>query len=1224
MASVGASGEESRRERVTLSVETHTRAEALSPRQEDWREGVLSLRVVDPGRLVVKAGAEVIAAGALGWGEDQRLRVDPLEPWPPTALPRVVNREPGREEVEVHVPAKAGAGELLTLIYEWDWKHEGKPALVRTWHLPPLEDELFELEDTPEGEADTLAFLSPKEAPLPVQVDPKRPELLWVPAQASREELASRLFGDASAVGAFDFEPRAALPDAEGGLRACVRVRHPSALVPELLAAMRGALEAQLEADGAWSRSQLTAKSLDRAGAAALVERSLRWSQRSDILDGSGQSYFDRYLEALAPWRNEPPRWNLGDTRAQDWHFLGEASEPLRKAIALRSRRWKTSYTVTDGSPVLAPGDVVGRYYFPDGASVQVHLQVLLTTESSLERAELRVRNLPRGGPRVILPGQDGRWRGYSADFRRVAGAPEPLEHPDGDFYWYYPGTLFIRPGDWREGMGSGTDKLKALRREILEAALAAATPEEPQSLYGLEHDVLSLLTQEERLGLFDTLLTRPEATSGLEEDAVHLLRRVVLVTPAREFPALERRLTSGEVLDKLLGGNEPAKVLLGRAFTQKALASFPLVLEPLDSLPTFHLGREGETTHLLNVSAGLVSTTLVAPEEWNPGQGVCLEAEPALPGEVVGAARRMALSFQPVRQRFQVRYFSSMEEGPRSRALHPLEWVRVEVHGQEPRTHLMTAMELALLASLPDTSLLWSAVGRIGEMHMAYGAVSALVRASLLSGVTAAATEGGTVAAVQRTAVGQFIGRMSLVTSLAVVDTYRDELSRTPEGRAFLAVHDVALLALAGRDISKLATSGIWRELAHRGGLLLSQSGARASAGLRESVESIRALAKTLERMLVEGKAIATPDGLRFSLPGDAEAFKQAFFAIRGEMAAARALGGIRGAGLMAQEAEKTLEALKLLAAESQEMARAYNAVAMRAAALPADRAQAYLAAVEELRASARGNVKPALTELLRRSGARSLGNPLAFLKDAEWLVGHPELEAEAVTELARKACTGSVDLGWLRSTGLTLEDLNFMARNKMTPWKDFQKAAAEPGDSRLQRRVRERLRGIAAEMLTENNVQRLFPGFRLTGRQVRMKEGHIIDNVLTAMTGSRLQHGVEVKGWNEARWRKALDAWLARQDGTKPNKQQEGLVKQIQHLLDQLADAAKAPRGKPFLIITDKLSGPTMFKLSKFLQENARGTKLIQLEEAQILEKTKQLRAALKLPEVLSGGAP
>jgi hypothetical protein len=1220
---MNAAGGEPRKERVTLSVDTRPREEAHSPSLEVWREeGALSLRVVHPGRLVVKAGEEVLAAGALGWGEDQRLRVDPLEGYPPEALPRVVNHEPGQEEVEVHVPTEAGAGEQLTLTYEWEWKHAGKPALVRTWYLSPGEDEIppewledeqleTEREDSPEDEADTGDF--PSEAPLPAQVDPARPELLWVAGYASREEMASRLFGDGAAVDAFDIEPLAAPPDAEGGPRVCVRVRHPPALVPELLTAMRGALEAQLEADVAWSRSQLSAASLDRARAAALVERGLRWAQRSDIPDGAGRSYFDRYLEALGPWRDE------------DWHFLGEDAEPLRKAMALRSKRFKASYGVTDGSPVLAPGSVVGRFYFSDGSSVQVRTLLPLTEETSLEHAELRLRNAPRGSPRVLIPGEDGRWRGYSAEFNTVAGAPEPLEHPEGNAYWYYPGTLLIRPGDWRPGLGGGTGELAALRRELLQTALATATPQALQPLVALDYDVLSLLTPEERLGVFNTVLTGPALTSDMREEAVHLLARVLLSTPDREFPPLERKLTSSGALETLLGGNAPdSKVLLGQAFTQKALASFPLRLDSLDTLPGFHLGREGETTHLLNVPSGLVSTVLVAPRAWEARQGVRLGAEPALPGEAAGPSERMALYFQPVRQRFQARYLSSVEEAPRSRALHPLEWVRVEVHGPQPRTHLMTAMELALLASSPDSTLLWSTVGRISEVHMVYGAVSALARAPLLTGGAATAAQGGTLVAARGAAVGQFVGRMSLVTSLAVVDTYRDELSRTPEGRAFLAVHDVAMLALAGRDMSKLATSGIGHELVHRGGLALSASGARASSGLRESVESLQALVKTLERMLAGGKAVATPEGLRFSLPGGAEAFKQAFFAIRGEMAAARALGGIRGAGLAVQEAKKTLEALKVLAAESRELALAYNAVARRAAALPADKAQAYLAAVETLRASARGNVKPLLPGLLHRSGAPSLEDPLSFLMDAGWLVGHPKLEAAAMAELAEKACRGRVDLGWLRSVGLTTEELNFMARNEKTAWRLFQQAAAEPWNLTAQLRAREQLRGLAVEMLTEHHARKLFPGFRLTGRQVKMTEGHIIDNVLTATRGPRLQHGVEVKGWNDNRWRKVLDAWLARQGGTTLNEKQEALVKQLQHLLDQLADAAKAPRGKPFLVSTDGLSGPTKAKLEAFLLRNARGTPLIHIEEAKILEKTKQLRAALKLPEDLSGGAP
>ncbi|MFE8605652.1 hypothetical protein [Archangium violaceum] len=1032
-----------------------------------------------------------------------RLRVDPIKGHPPTPLPRVVSREPDREEVEVDVPEGIGAGAMLTLTYEWSWDYRDAPALVRTWRLPAmedipqvwLEDEQVEMEQESmqEDEVDSaLTFLSPQRAPLSVQVDPERPELLWVPAYASREELASRLFGDASAVGAFDFEPRPAPPNAEGGPRQCVRVRHPPALQPELLAQVRDALDERLKTDDTWSRAWLSAESLGRPGAEVLMERGLRWSQRSEIPDGSGQSYFDSCLQTLAPWRDAKPRRLLGDTLAQDWHFLGEASEPLQKAIALRSRRWKTSYTVTDGSPVFSPGDVVGRFYFPDGSSVQVQVQALLLNERSQERAEIRLRNLPRSGPRIIIAGDDGRWRGYSVDFRLAAGAPEPLEHPAGDFYWYYPGTLFIGPNDWRLGIEGGTGELAALRRTLLASALATATPDAPEPLLGLDYDVLSLLTRDERLGVFDTVLENSALTTDdLEEDAAQLLGRVVLSMPAEEFPSLERKLTSGAALEKLLGSNATHKVLLGQAFTQKALASFPLVLGSLDDLPTFDLGREGETTYLLNVSSGLVPTNLVAAETWDVKKGVSLETEPALPQEAAGASQRMALYFEPVKHSFQARYLSSTEPGKRSRAVHPLEWVRVEVHGPEPRTQLMTAMELALHASLPDEELAWAAFGRVVEMYMFHHAVSALTRAPLPTGVPTTTVEGGTLAAARQAAVREFIGRMSLVTTLAVVDSYRDELSRTTEGRAFLAVHDLAMVALAGRDIYKLATSGMGRELVHRGRLALSAAGARASSGLRESVESVQALVKTLERMLAEGKAVSTPDGLRFSHPGGAEAFKQAFFAIRGEMAAARALGGIRSAGLVAQEAEKTLEALKLLATEGQEMALAYGAVARRAASLPADKAQAYLAAVESLRSSARGAAKTTLPGLLRRSGAPSLKDPLAFMKEAEWLVSHPELDAEAVAALATKACKGSVDLGWLRSTGLALDDLNDMAGDKRTPWRLFQQAAAEPGNLAKQLQAREQLRGIAAELLTERNAQKLFQGFRLTGRQVPLEGG-------------------------------------------------------------------------------------------------------------------------------------
>ncbi len=139
-ASLGVASGELKLERVTLSVKEPRQQASMQVvrRGVAW---VLPLRVVEPGRLVVKAGDQVLAKCFLGWGEDERLRVGPLTADSPLALPRVVNRRAGAEEVEVLIPVELGAGTLLTLRYEWEWKHRGKPALVRTWPLQPLPEE---------------------------------------------------------------------------------------------------------------------------------------------------------------------------------------------------------------------------------------------------------------------------------------------------------------------------------------------------------------------------------------------------------------------------------------------------------------------------------------------------------------------------------------------------------------------------------------------------------------------------------------------------------------------------------------------------------------------------------------------------------------------------------------------------------------------------------------------------------------------------------------------------------------------------------------------------------------------------------------------------------------------------------------------------------------------------------------------------------------------------
>jgi hypothetical protein len=1154
-AGLSAAGGEHRLERVTLSID-QPRQEARAEVVHGGVPSVLPLRVVEPGRLVVRAGEQVLAECFLWWGEDERLRVTPEPPDSFVSLPRVVNHAAGHEEVEVDIPAELGAGTLLTLTYEWEWRYRGQPAMVRTWPLQPPPDD--------EPSAADLAF--ERDFPLPEPALPE-PEPANPPDEAEDE---------------WEWETSA------------------------MLEAMPLDLEAQLEADVAWARVKREQKRLGEEDRVALAEMSLRWSQRSEEADAGGQSYFDRYLALLFP----------PDTRP-DWRFLGSEAEKLERATALRSKRWK--------APQLAPWHVIGRCYFTSQgkrSSIPMRAGRTLVEESSLERAEIRVRNLPgSAGARAVVPGPDGRFRGYHVDytFQRAAG---PFDDPETRCYWYPPGTVFIRPGDWRPEAGGGTGELADLRRSILAGALAEATPAKLETLLGLDHDVLSLLTAEQRLKVVDTVLASPAFAATASEDAVGLLGRVVASTPVDVFAPLERRLTASADLRTLLARNAPGLTVLGQAFTEKALSAYPLWLGSLESLPTFHLGREDQTTHLLDVLVDDVSTTLVPWEKWRPEQGVPLGAEPALPGEEAGPARRPALRFRPVRQKFVKRFISTSERDGPGQPLHPLELVRVELHGPQPRTRIMTAMELALLASIPDTSLIWAAVGRISEMHIAYGGVSALAKAPALAGGAAAAT------AARQAAVRTFLGRTALVAGMAVVDTYRDELSRTQEGRGFLAVHDLAMVALASRDIYKLATSGILGEWGLRGAQVLGRLGSRAAAGLREPVESAQALARAVERMLAEGKATVTPEGLRFTAPGGAETLQHIYFSVRAEMAAQRAIAGLRTAGLGAQEAERALSILKGLAAESQELARASVAVARRAAELPAERARAYLVAVESLSTSARPAAKPALAEVLRGSGATGLAEPAKYLKDAEWLVRHPKLAPEALSVLARKASMGKVDLEWLSSTTLTADDLNFLAKDKNTPWELFKQAAQEPGNRTVQMRARARLRGIAGELVAGRSTHRLFPGYRLTGRQVAVEGGTIIDFELVAADGS-VRHAVEVKGWTNATWRQALDAWdAARSDPTKLDAHQRLLVKQLRNAIKQLNNAAKGSRGPPILICSDKLKGAAKRGLERLLSDEAPSTQLRHIEEVDMLATTRRLRAAFKLPEELpgevGGGAP
>jgi hypothetical protein len=1197
-----AAGESPSLARVRLEAEAPARVESVG---EIRAGGVLRLRLVESGRLEVRVGRQVVVDCYVMWGEAGRMMFEDLA-WRPRLLPRVVSGEPGSEEVEVVLPEEVESGEEEIVVrYEWGWKHRETPPLERRWRLVmgeeqgrqqawarafeeefPLGEEAqaeAEVEAEPEQGREQPEWPGGAEEALRPRVETSQPEVLRVWAQASRAEIAEQLFGEPGAVNAFDYEACKAPEESEGLMYACVRVRQVEALRPPLRAEVRQALEVLLEEEKAWLLTWLPAE----WEVLALAERSLTWAQRSEVRDEQGRSYFDRYLALIADKRLER------EEGVWEWDFLAGATEQLKKAVALRAEQWKTGYQVTDGVPRLRPGDVVGRCYANLGVpakrtSLAVRVLKLLVEEGSAVRAELWLRNGPWRGWRVLVPGEDGLWRGYAVDLANLT-EQDPLEQTGTRLYGYYKGTLFIRPGEWRPGVEGRGDEEEGLRQVLLDKALAAATAEEPEALLGLDHEVLGLLTAEQRQELLERVLSGPALTSAVAQEVVELLVRVVVSTPDEDFAALEHALTRPEVLNRLLSLEGPQQALLGQAFTLKALTVAPLPLESLETLPSFHLGRQGEESHLLNVPL-----------------------EEAEGGETL-------LRFRPVRQRFEARYLSSNEEGPTSRALRAREWVRVELHGPKPQARVVTALELALRASDLESGLIWAAVGRLSEMYVVYGGVSGLARAPLAG--AGAAVEGTTAAAARQAAVKALAGRVGLVAMLATVDSYREELSRTEAGRNFLAVHDLALLGLAVRDVGKLVTSGVLRELARQGAVVLSQAGSKASAGLRESVEAVQALARAVDKVLAEGKAVATGEGLVFSTPEGARALQHAWFSVRGEMAAERALAGLRKAGVVTPEVERTLNALKSLGEQSEAWAQAWSAVARRAAALPAQEAREYLEAVESLRKVARPAAESAVVELLLGSGKRTRQAPGLFLKEAEWLVQRPGLEEEALKVLAHKAAKNDLSLRWLGSTGLATEDLNFLGRDTRTLWGTLQNAAEQPDNLKLQLRVRALLRGIAGEMVMERSARRLFPGYNMSGRQVLLDGGHIIDFELQALDGT-IRHALEVKGWTADTWRRALEAQLRVRIGAKLTARQEQLVQQLQRLVEQLRDAAKPPRGKPFLVCTDKLSQKTMRDLQNFLTSNFLDIDIESIRELEIVATTKRLRAALNLPEKLSTG--
>jgi hypothetical protein len=398
------------------------------------------------------------------------------------------------------------------------------------------------------------------------QVVPAEPDLFAVPEDATREEIANRLFGDKTQTRAFRFVPIADIPVVDGLPGKAVRVTQPDLLVPEATTVLRTALDQALEQDANWTIDKLSERIIGGSEESELAERCLRWSQRSDMKNAAGRQYFDAYLERLDA-RILVSFWGTRKT-GFGWLLVEveEKREQLRKAIELRSS-YTTQYKTTEQSSEFTKGEAIGRFYQSEGGSVRLEVSLKIANEDTLQAAEIKVRNYFFPGIRAIVPASNNRFYGYllTARHRDNPRGKPPEQDPAGHFYWYYPGTIGVRPDEFQRAFDTGGEAERKQRSDILTTALAMPA-QVAGLLQGLDYDVLALATPDQRVEIIRRTLNDP---LGIWSRSKALIVRVLQSVPPTDSAVFEESLAEEGLLSRLIEIADPAiTALLGPRLT--------------------------------------------------------------------------------------------------------------------------------------------------------------------------------------------------------------------------------------------------------------------------------------------------------------------------------------------------------------------------------------------------------------------------------------------------------------------------------------------------------------------------------------------------------------------------------------------------------------------------------------------------------------------------------
>lgn len=1119
----------------------------------------------------------------------------------------------------------------------------------------------------PAPKVDAEVSLQPLDEWTP-DVDPDDPAVLLVPPGTSREQIVHRLYGDAAHYGGFDL--------VSGG---SIRLRTLDGVARDVVAMVRKAFEDRLPKDVRDVVDILVQRRIDGDEEWTLLHTTEWWSTRGDLTNSAGTSYFDAFLDLLDTHRLEEwglfsnttrpaSEWLVIEAEEKKWAIhplLGRRSTTHRKQIPEVDDDQVQGNTRITGPITAAPRPwnevprVVGGYTYRSGEdrflisseyqnTGSITVEKLLVTEDTAVRAEIALRNSPHRGARVMIPGGDGHFYGYSIDapsfWKEDYVQPASPDSPRLQrFWWHYPGTVFIPGGGFQPDFPVGGTAEKAQRVALLTQALTGGLP----ALRGLDFDVLTMLTLDQRV-------TAVGLAAGSADSAdLGLILRVVHTTPAAEFPTLEHRLSSNGSMEKILNTTESqgGLAVLGRVFTVKAVEAAEVPGEASATLPEFQVGLDSDGFyHHAYPKVSTQDSQLVGAGQLPASQGVGIGRERAGAGETAGTFRRSVVVLQPAIYRGGGSGLSGMmknmgrgliktlieDDGKEQGPFLPTQLVKVTSLGPQSESRVVTVLEAVGLLELSAKQVLTQVLATHIQGGVTLLAGMGLVRAfgpafaeGMIGGTGVRGVASGLAEAAATEAGSTALVNAGLVAAMEFVERNRAALRSSPEGRAFLELYDITMLVWVGRDLTRLIVSGLVPRLASAAERVVALPGLARDAVLPLGDE-LKAFVRAIGRYRTPAEAAeaATAEGLTVvaGAPARGQGFLATLRVARGEVASERLMSRIAGtpveatgkrivnrlaalverseseAAAAASEAAQAQgkpavarqaeEAQSAAAKRAKSAADAQFAVSQRAAQLRPDARDAFLAAVDRVVAS-RPNSLASLTDLL--VAAAESRTPSSLLADVQRLVNRRGVSDEALAVLGRKVRQGRnvLDLAWLNRTSITDDALDFLGRDKRTNWDLYRRAAADPS---LMRDFRTSARGVGAEMVGAAEADRLGTDVR---RQVKMGSSEIDFDLLVA--GRR--HGFEIKGWARDTWADALDAAIKKINKKALTDAEREAVKKIDRMIDQLTDAQQATGQRPYLGLTDNLTEALRGRLRRVLEANGLGsTRLVELSESQI----------------------